>query len=440
VCIFPGSRPASPSDWSYSGDCSRVATLAADGPDTALVLWETSGAREAARLPVSTTPEEVRAQVQLNATGTRAAVLTTHAAAFGTRGDSYRPPRYPFHAFGPFPGPAPVGSGDLAALALSARRFLPVVERVRVWDATRNRVLFDRSRERNPNTPWSAPELSPNGRYLFLRDHERWSLFDVETGEQTVALPYPDPSPADDAGPDRRRVLSHLSDERLLLTVVTPGEGRTDRIEFRWWDSRIGKPVGTQTLVVPGQATKYSLSHVITSPDRRRAAVISPTLDDTGKRVEPWLRVFEIAPDGLKLLLEGTSEKLTGGSGFMATHFSPDGRLLALSGLRGIHVWDLDRPTTPVRLTGLREIAREVAISPDGRRLVALDGSFNQDQTQHLRIWDLRTGRELLSLPGSVRGLRVRFVGHRLHVIGLPMRTGLGSILWTLDGTPREGK
>ena len=50
---------------------------------------------------------------------------------------------------------------------------------------------------------------------------------------------------------------------------------------------------------------------------------------------------------------------------------------------------------------------------------------------QRLRVWDLTTGRELLTLPCPFPAESMQFVGDRLVVTG-------GDRLWVLDGTPRD--
>ncbi len=86
-----------------------------------------------------------------------------------------------------------------------------------------------------------------------------------------------------------------------------------------------------------------------------------------------------------------------------ALDFSPDGRLLAVSGFHEVLLFDVsgaEPPTAPVkRLVGLSERIERVRFSPDGTLLAATGG--NPARLGEVQIWNVAEGRLVRSLAVS---------------------------------------
>jgi serine/threonine protein kinase/WD40 repeat protein len=90
----------------------------------------------------------------------------------------------------------------------------------------------------------------------------------------------------------------------------------------------------------------------------------------------------------------------------------PGGNFLAVvCSEHDIHVWDLQRMTRVADLKGCRNAGMNLAFTPDGTRLLTtgFEGL--------VRLWDWRTGRQVLQRPGS-SDLQVRSDGRLLILVG----------------------
>jgi WD40 repeat protein len=292
-----------------------------------------------------------------------------------------------------------------------------------------------------PLPAWEIAALAPDGRFSAVRDGARTVLVrDGTTGRTLHRLT------------DHPSFVAHLAfspDGRLLACV-------SDNREVRIWDTRTGAIRGTlaapplTTPVVPG--AKFGSWVSAFSPDGGALALVSSdkvvrVWQVSGEQVKPraeWkteiLSALAFSADGRWLAGVGLSRacqiwdtadgrehgKLPapGPDPFLQVAFSPREPLVALGGLDGsVRLWTW--PAGPVVLLGghTRFIA-SLAFSPDGRRLV----TAGDDQA--LRVWDVDTHRELLTMAEDASAVNFTPDG-----TGLLTRAPGGSVKLR-DGSP----
>jgi WD40 repeat protein/serine/threonine protein kinase len=173
------------------------------------------------------------------------------------------------------------------------------------------------------------------------------------------------------------------------------------------------------------------------SPDGRQPGEVYLWDADTGRRVGqlsgPKTSVLSLAwrPGGQQLATlagDGTLqvwEPATGtevrslrpappfGSAYLAVGtvaYSHDGKLLAAAAANaidvrqrpGIVMWDAETGEERVRMGGHSAPVSGLAFSPDDRRLASASWDINRGAIGEVKLWDVRTGTEILTLPGHV--------------------------------------
>jgi WD40 repeat protein len=130
------------------------------------------------------------------------------------------------------------------------------------------------------------------------------------------------------------------------------------------------------------------------SPDSRALA----TGGNDGK-----VRLLDVASG--KVMRELTADP----RGVSAVAFSPDGTTLAASigGKQGdVGLWDVATGKLRHRLVGQMETISALSFSPDGRLLATVTETHSQNLERALRLWDTRTGKELVHLTlGQADGI-----------------------------------
>src|SRR5262249_17744232 len=127
-------------------------------------------------------------------------------------------------------------------------------------------------------------------------------------------------------------------------------------------------------------------------------------------------RIASASHDGLVTIWDAqTGQKVFPGfkahEGFaFSVAFSPDGHLLVTAGqatagpTRGtVRVWDAQTGQLLRQLEGHGTGVSKVVFSPDGQRLASVGWVRMSDEMPprgEMKIWDVRTGKQLLTVPG----------------------------------------
>lgn len=152
------------------------------------------------------------------------------------------------------------------------------------------------------------------------------------------------------------------------------------------------------------------------------------------------MKVWDVAPDGTvalgrRLDFEWLGKRSPGNE--PSLQFSPDSNRLVLMAEGGTQVWHLTGDGPPLNLPdGLAD--GRPCFSPDGGRLAGVvEGARWGDFSQAVKVWDLSSGHELLTVPLSpVVGVTIgmHFDGRQLRLVD---RDAKGWFVRVLDGTPR---
>jgi WD40 repeat protein len=230
---------------------------------------------------------------------------------------------------------------------------------VKLWDArTGTAVLELNDLPQLPeplNQDWRAQVLSLGGKRLATIGRNNTArVWDARTGKLQCELKHTSPVVRVALSPDGSRVATNCPD----------GTGKV-------WDAETGKP--QWEFKDAGQWTKMAFS-----PDGNRI-FIGNMEDETAK-----------------LLDAGTGKSLVGFTGYTDNRglaFSPDGTRIVAGG-GGVKVWDAEKGGPPLLvLKGLtNSVAGAVSFSPDGTRILIgdIDGTA--------KVLDARTGTPLLTL------------------------------------------
>jgi WD40 repeat protein len=270
--------------------------------------------------------------------------------------------------------------------------------------------------------------FAPDGKRIASAGPESVRLWDLEAGREVFHL--------DTA----MQCVSFRHDGHLLATG-----GRDDTV--RLWDvsGTAGRP--TQVREMAGHTGRVSA--VAFRPDGKQVASASTGNQDGKKPGEVYLwgadtgeRTGQLAglktsvlslswrPDGRRLATlsaDGSVRVWEPGSGgevlvpqaevFRGAYlsvgcvaYSPDGKLLAgavsnaldAQQRRELVIWDAETGAERARMAGHSAPVSGLAFSPDGRRLAAASWDINRGATGEVKLWDVATGTEILTLPGHV--------------------------------------
>jgi WD40 repeat protein len=176
------------------------------------------------------------------------------------------------------------------------------------------------------------------------------------------------------------------------------GEG-----EVKVWDTQTRQ----QLLAVKGAA----YGPVAFSPDGKRLAGSSlyhrPTSSGNPYNYEPGVKVWD-AQSRQEVLAPGPTGLVT------CVAFSPDGKRIASGDINGkVRVWDARTGQQLLDLQGHRGQVLSVAFSPDGKRIASGSGVFPPTPGE-LKVWDAQSGQQLFDLKGAGGSLAFSPDGQRL--------------------------
>jgi WD40 repeat protein/serine/threonine protein kinase len=252
---------------------------------------------------------------------------------------------------------------------------------LKVWDATSGKLLHEFPQafgacaySRDGKSLASPVVFGKNNRHAIR-------VWDVVSGKERATLP--EQAWVDGFSPDGKQLVVRGRDGSASLWE--PGSDKVRPLMFK--------------VETPPRAS----SSLTFSSDRKLLAMVAQeqtSIDPAGWPdplraidAQDWmLRVYEVGSGRLVVSCRQLQPVVN-------LCFSSDARLLAWHAYQGheVRLWDLTAGKQPFTLRGHEREILAMTFLPDGRTLA----TYGADR--RLRLWDVKTGRERVSLPGPAR-------------------------------------